>query len=144
MKDSPSYLSSVFFILAIGGALANSIAGLVIHFLPILVGCRGIVPNCWEAYYGSGPQSIRGYIIRIGMTVLITVLSVAVVESVRQQPKHRLTIISRLVVVVVIQLFLIFLTGWSVGVAFVPGTLLLIIAAILFWLMPQSTIPGSA
>jgi F0F1-type ATP synthase assembly protein I len=78
------------------------------------------------------------------MTVLITVLSVAVVESVRQQPKHRLTIISRLVVVVVIQLFLIFLTGWSVGVAFVPGTLLLIIAAILFWLMPQSTIPGSA
>jgi len=109
---------------ALVGGLWHVIAALAVLFLPLIEVCTG--PDCTRyPYWRIG--DIAGFAI-LALTAILGLMAIAA-SRVRMNTRNwvRLTLgLLSLTSVVVV-----YVTGWSIGLALAPGTLLLLMAALL-------------
>jgi len=122
------------------GGLVQIFVSISLLFFPVLVACQNIGENriCHgESYIQQGGNAL-GYTI---LLLMIVVGTVAIATNRDLNPRRSffsrwLIALSNLVVVII--------AGWGFGIAFLPGTLLLLLSAILTkpWANPSSESRG--
>ena len=109
---------------AITGGLLHVAIALAILLLPVLEECIG--PNCTRRpYWGMG--NAAGY----AFLALMVVLGIIAFATARARASERSMARLTLGVVFVTSCGLAYTAGWGFGIAFVPGTVLLLVAALL-------------
>ena len=109
---------------AVVGGAWHVIAALAITFLPLLGTCVG--PNCTRyPYWRTGEAA--GFAI----LALMVILGIMAIAASRIRTSERNTIRLSLGLLSVTSFIIVYVTAWSIGLALVPGTLLLLIATLL-------------
>ena len=132
MAPTPKRLS-IAAIFAIVGGLVQIVAALAVLFLPILSTCEATAGGpmvCSQVSYLQYGGNLLGY----GMLIVMIGVGIAAINSVRDSNYRRTQIIRWLAGV--LSGVVTVVAGWSFGIVFAPGMLLLFIAAL--WTKPQT------
>lgn len=115
--------------ITIVGGLLLIILPIAIQGLPLIIGCRGVVPDCWGAYWGGYSQD---NVFRILIFLFFIGLGIAALTTPRL-PKSAISLKRfSLVMISLLNLSMLYMVrGSIVSLAFMPGAFLLLIAAFL-------------
>ena len=119
--------SRVAFLFASSGGLAQIVAALTVLFLPVLGQCEMALGGqlvCSRLSYIQLGGNALGY----GLLLLMVAIGVLAVGSTRDVNYRRVVIIRW--VGALLSLVVAVITGWSFGLVFVPGAVLLLLAAL--------------
>ena len=129
----PAKRLSIAAIFAIVGGLVQVVAALAVLFLPILSTCEAVTGGplvCSQVSYLQYGGNLLGYL----MLIVMVAVGVAAINSVRDSNYRRIQIIRWLAGV--LSGIVVVAAGWSFGIIFAPGMLLLFVAAL--WTKPQT------
>lgn len=109
---------------AVAGGAWHVIAALATAFLPLIETCVG--PNCSRyPYWRIGDAT------SFAILALLVILGIMAIAANRIRTSERNTIRLSLGLLSITSFIIVYLTAWSIGLALIPGTLLLLIATLL-------------
>lgn len=116
--------------LTFAGGMLHILMPIAVQLLPLIIGCRGIVADCWSAYWSE--VNTPAFLLRTLIFGLFVILGIAALAVMRMQAPETNFAKWSLFAIFALSMGAIYLIwGSIIAFAFVPGTLLILIAALL-------------